>query len=139
VNVHFRWLNPKGNVKLDVTLRTNNNGYWPEVCAGTFKPLPLKIGDRLQATVGSTMRTLKIPTLRIRIDSTTDRFFGKAPAKSQLRLGWDGITSEVLVRVNKFGRWNYRDPGFDVPAGLHAYARWTSAHGDVVTFENVAF
>lgn len=136
-NVAVVWKGASGTIKVRDTYRAGSNGGWWEACGPARRVL--RAGDVVKATVNGVTRKLVIPNLKLKMDPATDRFYGRAPAKSVIRLGWDSSgLGEINVQVNPQGRWSYSHPGCDVVSGLHGYARWKSAKGHTVTFENVA-
>ena len=135
--VDVLWKGARGRIKVRDSYRAGRNGGWWEACSSATRVV--RPGDVVKATVNGTTRKLVIPDLRLKMNADTDRFFGRAPAGSVIRLNWDSSgLAEINVRVGARGRWSYSHAGYDIVSGLHAYARWRSAKGDTVTFENVA-
>lgn len=135
--VNVVWKGPGGRIKARDTYRAGPDGGEWEACS--FETRLLRAGDLVKATVNGGTRRLVVPTLVLNMDSATDTFYGRAPAGSVIRLGWDSSgLEEIKVQVNSRGKWRYTHPEYDIVSGVHAYARWTSAKGHTVTFENVA-
>lgn len=131
------WKGALGRIKVRDTYRASRDGGWWEAC-GPAKRV-LRAGDVVKATVNGVTRKLVIPNLKLKMDPATDTFYGRAPARSVIRLGWDSSgLDEINVQAGSRGRWSYSHPGYDIVSGLHAYARWNSAKGDTVTFEGIA-
>lgn len=135
-SVHVVWRGVGGALKRDaVYTAAKHGGYWE---AASSSGQVVRVGNIVKATVNGKTHKLVVPLLRIRISSASDLFYGRAPAGSTIKLGWDNRGSEVSVKVGSDGHWRYSEPGFDVPSGLHAYARWMSKGGDTVTFDQIA-
>jgi hypothetical protein len=135
--VHIVWKRADGKIKLRDTYTAGRNGGWWEACTPNANSR-LRTGDVVRATVDGVTHRLTIPLLRLWADADTDVIGGRAPARATIRLAWTGSGGEVTVRVRKDGRWRFSDANLQFDSGLHAYARWKSAGGDTITFENVA-
>jgi len=142
--VELTWRRASGKLMVHETFRAGNNGGYWEACAGDGFTTPrLKLGDRLQAKVGSAVRKLTVPTLTLRFNRANDVFKGRAPASTSVRLGFAGglysdVQIERTVAVKSDGTWKYREPDFDIMGGQYAYLRWKNAKNDRLTLDGVA-
>src|SRR5688572_18296273 len=135
VSLDLVWRNAAGALKARATVTTSVNGYW-YWCVGEGSANVLRIGDRLKATVGTTVRQFTIPQLTLNVDRAQDVFRGKAPAGTSLRLFYlNGVFSdfysEVKRTANAEGRWSF-DPGSNIMGGIAADMRWNGPNGDKV-------
>jgi hypothetical protein len=135
VSLDLVWRSAAGSLKGKATVATSVNGYW-YWCVGEGSANVLRIGDRLKATVGTTVRRFTIPQLTLNVDRAQDVFRGKAPAGTTLRLFYlNGIFSdyysEVKLTARADGRWSF-DPGWNIMGGIAADMRWNGPNGDKV-------
>lgn len=138
--VRVVWRSPNGALKLKGDYRASSNGGWWTACAQL--PRVLKVGDQISATVGSTTRHLTVPRLTLRPDRVNDKFRGRAPAGSTIRLTYTpGLFADydVTTRVTTHsdGTWRY-NPRYNIIGGHYASASWKSPKGDRVTVDSVA-
>jgi hypothetical protein len=129
------WRSAAGNLKAKATVPTSGDGYW-SWCPPSGSTKVLRVGDRIKATVGSTVRRLTIPTLTLNVDRAQDLFRGKAPAGTTLELFYlNGIFSDyydaVHLTVNAHGRWSF-DPGWNIKGGITADMQWNGPSGDKI-------
>lgn len=135
VSLDLVWRNAAGALKAKATVTTSVEGFW-WFCVGEESAATLRIGDRLKATVGTTVRQFTIPQLTLNVDRAQDVFRGKAPAGTTLRLFYlNGIFSdfysEEKLTARADGRWSF-DPGWNIMGGIAADMRWNGPNGDKV-------
>lgn len=135
VSLRLVWRNAAGALKAKATVTTSVDGFW-WYCPGEGSANVLRIGDRLKATVGTSVRQFTIPQLTINVDRAQDLFRGKAPAGTTLRLFYlNGIFSDFYsdakLTARADGRWSF-DPGRNIMGGIYADMRWNGPNGDKV-------
>lgn len=100
--VNVTWKDSDGSLKQSGFKRANGKGYW--AYCGDFMEHVEK-GDTIKAKVGSRVRTVTVPRLKMNIDRQTDMVSGKAPgdaaltvtACSRYSFDWANCYDDIVV------------------------------------------
>lgn len=142
--VDVTWRRASGALVLAESYRAGGGGGYWEACAGDGFTTPLlRLGDRLEAKVGTNVRRFTVPTLTLRFARAKNFFHGQAPAGTPAWVAFPrGLYADYEVErrltVNGNGTWRHRENNFDIVGGQYAYLRWRSAKNDQLTLDGTA-